>query len=54
MSAAAFAQASDGAYIVRDVKVDILSESAVKARDKAFGEAQKNGVPETGDPVPVA
>lgn len=38
---AAPARASEGAYIVRDVKVDILSESAVKARDKAFGEAQK-------------
>ncbi len=38
---AASAQASEEAYIVRDVKVDILSESAVKARDKAFGEAQK-------------
>ena len=35
------AQASEEAYIVRDVKVDILSDSAVKARDKAFGEAQK-------------
>lgn len=35
------ARAADQAYTVNDVKVDILSESAVKARDKAFGEAQK-------------
>jgi hypothetical protein len=41
VSAAVSARASDGAYTVRDVKVDILSESAVKARNKAFGEAQK-------------
>lgn len=34
-------RAADQAYTVNDVKVDILSESAVKARDKAFGEAQK-------------
>lgn len=34
-------QAAAPAYTVNDVKVDILSESAVKARDKAFGEAQK-------------
>ncbi len=35
------ARAYDDAYTVRDVKVDILAESAVKARDKAFGAAQK-------------
>lgn len=35
------AQYSEQAYIVHDVKVDTLAESAVKARDKAFGEAQK-------------
>lgn len=35
------ANASGPVYTVNDVKVDILAESAVKARDKAFGEAQK-------------
>lgn len=38
--AAAFAQVGEQAYIVHDVKVDTLAQSAVKARDKAFGEAQ--------------
>lgn len=38
---AAFAQVTDQSYIVHDVKVDTLAESAVKARDKAFGEAQQ-------------
>lgn len=36
----ALAQQQDTPYIVRDVKVDITAASAVKARDKAFGEAQ--------------
>lgn len=40
LPAAAFAQTGNPAYIVQDVKVDTLAESAVKARDKAFGEAQ--------------
>lgn len=37
---AACAQSGDQAYTVTDVKVDTIAESAVKARDKAFGEAQ--------------
>lgn len=40
VSGATFAQVGEQAYIVHDVKVDTLAESAVKARDKAFGEAQ--------------
>jgi hypothetical protein len=35
------AQMTDQAYVVSDVKVDTLAESAVIARNKAFGEAQK-------------
>jgi hypothetical protein len=34
------AQLGDSAYVVRDVQVDTLAESSVKARNKAFLEAQ--------------
>lgn len=34
------AQNGNDPYIIHDVEVDILAESAVKARNKAFGEAQ--------------
>ncbi len=34
------AQLGDSAYVVRDVQVDTLAESSVKARNKAFAEAQ--------------
>jgi len=37
---AGFALARESTYTVTEVKVDTLAESAVKARDKAFGEAQ--------------
>lgn len=35
------AQSASQSYVVNDVKVDTLAESAVKARNKAFGDAQK-------------
>lgn len=33
--------ADDSTYYIKDVQVDVLDESSVKARNKAFGEAQK-------------
>ncbi len=36
----AVAQSMDNPYIVRDVTVDMVSESAVRAREKAFAQAQ--------------
>ncbi len=40
LMASALAQTQDTPYVVRDVKVDTIAASAVKAREKAFGEAQ--------------